>query len=156
MCGYICICFAGTMALIFVTPSDSTRAGLFIAFIFMQAIAAINTAIFSILSRNIAGQTKKSLAYACTLVAWATGNAIAPQIFWDSWAPRYVPSLWIHVGLFGVFIIIALSLRVLLVRRNKRRDDAQRQPDGTVAKTANLHAFEDITDLQNPDFRYVI
>jgi hypothetical protein len=156
MCGFIAICFAGTMALIFVAPSNETRVGLFIAFVFMQAVAALNTAILSILSRNIAGQTKKSLAYAATLVAWATGNAVAPQIFWDSWAPRYIPSLWIHIGLFGLFTITSLALRVYLVRSNKRKDDAQRQPDGTVLKSGNLHAFEDLTDMQNPDFRYII
>jgi hypothetical protein len=40
-------------------------------------------------------------------------------------------------------------MRVLLSRRNKKRDEA-------LAGKENLHskAFDDLTDLQNPDFRY--
>lgn len=56
----------GNAVLIAVPPSGSTRVGLFIAFNLMQAFAAVNPAIFLMLSRNSAGQTKKSITYAVT------------------------------------------------------------------------------------------
>lgn len=62
--GSLFVCFIGTVVLITVTPSDGTRGGLLIAFYLMQCIQAINPSCYSLLSRNIAGQTKKSIVYA--------------------------------------------------------------------------------------------
>lgn len=36
--------------------------------------------LFSLISRNVAGQTKKSTVLAMTFIAWAAGNATAPQV----------------------------------------------------------------------------
>lgn len=46
MIAFTVINMAGTIVLITVTPGDSTRVGLFIAFNLMQAFAAVNPAIF--------------------------------------------------------------------------------------------------------------
>ncbi|WVR03573.1 hypothetical protein IAU60_000565 [Kwoniella sp. DSM 27419] len=140
---------AGTIALICVTPKSSTRGGLIVAFYAMQFFQACNPCIFLMLSRNSAGQTKKSITYAVTYVGWAGGNAIASQIFQAAWAPRYLNSLYIHLGLYGGFIITCLITRLLLVRRNSQKEKAL---DGGV--NMNMRAFEDLTDLENPEFRY--
>jgi sugar phosphate permease len=58
------VCLIGTVVLITVAPNDSTRGGLLVAFYFMQCIQAINPSCYSLLSRNVAGQTKKSIVYA--------------------------------------------------------------------------------------------
>jgi len=47
----------------------------------MQFYLAEGNMIFSLISRNIAGQTKKSTALAMTFIAWAAGNMTAPQVF---------------------------------------------------------------------------
>lgn len=88
-------------------------------------------------------------------MGWASGNAIAPQLFWADWAPRYINSLYIHLALYCCFIFIILGTRVLLIRRNKKKIAAQTAADGTVINT-NSHAFDDLTDLANPDFRYSV
>jgi hypothetical protein len=62
--GALFVCLIGTVVLITVTPSNSTRGGLLFAFYLMQCIQAINPSCYSLLSRNIAGQTKKSIVYA--------------------------------------------------------------------------------------------
>lgn len=36
--------------------------------------------IFSLISRNVAGQTKKSTTLAMTFIGWAAGNMAAPQV----------------------------------------------------------------------------
>lgn len=66
MIAFTVVNMIGTVVLITVPPSDSTRVGLFIAFNLMQAFAAVNPAIFLMLSRNSAGSTKKSFTYALT------------------------------------------------------------------------------------------
>lgn len=62
-------------------PNDKAHSvGLLLAFyctIFFNAQAPLS---FSLLTRNVAGGTKKSVATAMTFAAWATGNAIGPQV----------------------------------------------------------------------------
>jgi hypothetical protein len=74
-------------------------------------------------------------------MGWAGGNAIAPQLFVAKWAPRYINTLYVHLGLYTAFVTTCAIMRLLLVRRNKVKDDAQRISDGTVANN-NEHAFE--------------
>jgi len=148
MVAYTLINATGTIVLCTVAPSESTRIGLFIAFILMQSFSAINTAMFLMMSRNIAGQTKKSLVYGSTFMAWGAGNAIAPQLFWDSWAPRYLPSLYIHLGIYTAFATLCLVTRVLLVRRNKDRDIAQQHLDG---QNRNLHVSRRLSSTGHTD-----
>lgn len=54
----------GTVVLLTVPPTSTTRGGLLVAFYLMQCIQAINPSCYSLLSRNVAGSTKKSVVYA--------------------------------------------------------------------------------------------
>lgn len=49
----------------------------------------------------------------------------------------------------GCFIITVLVTRWLLVRRNRAKAAVQGE-----GQPSNSLAFEDLTDIQNPDFRY--
>lgn len=64
MLGYTIVNIIGTIVLLTVAPSDTTKGGLLICFYFMQCFQALNPSMYSLLSRNIAGQTKKSIVYA--------------------------------------------------------------------------------------------
>jgi hypothetical protein len=175
MIGYTIINIVGTVVLIAVAPSASTKGGLLVAFYFMQCFQAVSPSMYAMLSRNIAGQTKKSITYALfcewtsslthltsrpspvgsanffPVVGWAGGNAIGPQFFIAKWGPRYLNSLYIHLGIYACFIIDVLAIRFLLSSRNKRRDRELEQAGGV---NVHAHAFEDMTDLQNKEFRY--
>ncbi|WWD20485.1 hypothetical protein CI109_104961 [Kwoniella shandongensis] len=155
MIGFTLLNMIGTIVIVCVPPSTSTRVGLMIAFLMLQFFGACNTATSVVLSRNIAGQTKKSIAYATTFMAWGAGNAVSPQLFWSTWAPRYIPSLYIHLGLYATYILLAIATRTMLIRRNAAKKAAQLERDATEVQ-ANLHAFQDLTDIQNPDFKYSI
>lgn len=102
------------------------------------------------LQRNSAGQTKRSITYAAAYMGWAAGNTVAPQLFRYYWAPRYINTLYIHLGVYALFAVLAITARQILAKRNKVKE-AQRggqRPD-------NLLAFDDLTDIQNPDFVYM-
>lgn len=71
---------AGTAIIYSIQPDAHTRVGLLIAFYCTQFILAEGNLLFSLISRNVAGQTKKSTVLAITFVAWAAGNATAPQV----------------------------------------------------------------------------
>jgi hypothetical protein len=51
-----------------------------------------------------------------------------------------------------VFIGLVLTSRYTLIYRNKKKIAAQA---GQI-ETDHAHAFEDLTDMENPDFRYSI
>lgn len=74
-------------------------------------------------------------------MGWAGGNAIAPQLFVAKWAPRYINTLYIHLGLYAAFVTVCVSMRLLLVSRNKRKDAAQMNSEGVVVNN-HEHAFE--------------
>ncbi|KAI9631747.1 major facilitator superfamily domain-containing protein [Dioszegia hungarica] len=153
MIGYTCTNIIGTVVLLTVAPTESTRIGLLIAFYVMQCFQSCHPSMYVMLSRNVAGQTKKSIVYAAFFVAWAVGNAIGPQIFQAAWKPRYYNSLYIHLGIYGLFIANLVWMRVMLTRRN-----AKREKDLLDQGLENNHskAFDDMTDLQNQDFRYSV
>jgi hypothetical protein len=140
----------GTITLITVAPSPSTRGGLLFAFYILQCYQAQNPLIFQLCSRNVAGQTKRTVAYAASFAGWAGGNAIGPLLFYSGWAPRYLNTLYIHLGFYGAHAVLIVATRLLLVHRNKKKEAAM---PATGDASQHLHAFEDLTDRQNPDFR---
>jgi hypothetical protein len=62
--GYTIVNIAGTVVLIVVAPSDSNKGGLLFCFYLMQCFQSVSPSMYGLLSRNIAGQTKKSIVYA--------------------------------------------------------------------------------------------
>ncbi|TVY24177.1 putative transporter [Lachnellula hyalina] len=156
----------GTAVIYSIAPSEKTRVGLLIAFYCTQFILAEGNLLFSVISRNVAGQTKKSTTLAMTFIGWAAGNMTAPQIFQDSDKPRYRKGFTAHFCLYVLFNIFLVVLRILLTRRNKAKRDAAAAVlanDAAPSSTAPIDekidhqlAFEDLTDKENPDFRYVV
>lgn len=54
----------------------ATKAGLLLSYYITLSFWAAQTLTLSLISRNIAGQTKKSTVIAANFIAWAIGNAI--------------------------------------------------------------------------------
>lgn len=80
--------FAGTVVLMTVeNTSVATEAGLLFSYYIVLSFWAAQGLGMSLLSRNVAGQTKKSVAVTMNFVAWAVGNAIGkfhPRIAFGS------------------------------------------------------------------------
>ncbi|KAL2814520.1 major facilitator superfamily domain-containing protein [Aspergillus cavernicola] len=138
---------AGTAVIYTISPTTSTRIGLLIAFYCTQFILAEGNLLFSLISRNVAGQTKKSTVLAITFIAWAAGNATAPQIFQSTDAPRYKNGFTAHFCLYGLFNVLLAALRFMYISRNKQKT--------TVDERDHANAFFDLTDKENVDFHYV-
>ncbi|KAK9454028.1 major facilitator superfamily domain-containing protein [Dipodascopsis uninucleata] len=145
----------GTVMVMRVTPTESTRIGLLLAFYCMQFFLAQGNLIFSLISRNVAGQTKKSVTLTITFLSWGVGNMIAPQIFQSSDAPRYTRAFTMHLFLYFIFLLFLIAARFSIIRRNrinlKYRMEALQSDD-----ESHLHAFDDLTDIENRTFRYSI
>lgn len=69
--------FIGTICLMTVPiVTRSQKIGLVVCYNITMSFWAAQTLALSLLSRNVAGQTKKSAAVALNFIFWATGNAI--------------------------------------------------------------------------------
>ncbi|KAI0321867.1 MFS general substrate transporter [Amylostereum chailletii] len=155
---------AGTIVFLTVPTNNSTKVGLLIAFYCMQGFGAVATLNLSIMSGNVAGRTKQVVASSLVFIAWSAGNAIGPQVFRDNDKPRYIKAFIAHMVLYVVQLLVIVALRLRLMRLNvlKRRAQSDTPDDLPVDKNVSeeehiehKHAFDDLTDKENPDFRYV-
>jgi hypothetical protein len=153
----------------------SQHVGLLICYYITFSFWSAQTLSLSLISRNIAGQTKKSVAIALNFIIWAVGNAIGksvpvcsllcltdrvclpagPQVFLDWDGPRYFIAFATHLGCYGLLVVDIVLLRWYLVAQNKKRDRLAAEGVQEARDEAFVHAFEDITDKKNPNFRYV-
>lgn len=78
-----------------------------------------------------------------------------PQVFlsWD--APRYFIAFATHIGCYSLLVVDIMLLRWYLITQNKKRDQLAAQGVREAQDDAFVHAFEDKTDKENPNFRYV-
>lgn len=138
----------GTIVILIVKPTASNSGGMLIAFYCTQFFTAKGNMIISLITRNIAGQTKKGTTMTLVFIGWSVGNLIAPQIFQEKNAPRYLPSFLVHIVVYGVYMALVVLTRVVLMARNRRKD-------AVVRDITHDLAFHDLTDTENPNFRYV-
>ena len=80
---------------------------------------------------------------------------IGPQVFlaWD--APRYFIAFSTHLGCYSLLVLVIIGLWFYLRHQNKKRDELAAAGVQEAADTRMVHAFEDLTDKENPNFRYV-
>ncbi|KAH6646025.1 major facilitator superfamily transporter [Truncatella angustata] len=153
MLGFVIPSFIGT-ALLMALPSETTaqHVGLLISYYITLSFWSAQTLGLSMLSRNVAGQTKKSVVVATNFIFWSVGNTIGPQVFLKWNQPRYFIAFAVHIGCYTALVLTLLFFRWHLARENKKKDSL-----GQIADEHNLtHAFEDLTDRENPNFRYIL
>jgi ACS family allantoate permease-like MFS transporter len=113
------------------------------------------TTILGLQASNVAGSTKKVTVACIGTIAYTVGNIISPQTFQSRDAPRYLPAKISIVIIYFVITLDLLAMRWLFARRNRERD-AKRAALGDAYKPHDNHEFQDLTDLQNAEFRYAL
>ncbi|KAI0894205.1 MFS general substrate transporter [Annulohypoxylon nitens] len=156
MLGFIIPSFIGTILLMTI-PNHTfpQHVGLLIAYYITLSFWAAQTLGLSMMSRNVGGQTKKSVVVATNFVFWSAGNAIGPQVFLSREAPKYFTAFSTHLGCYALLVVILVFFRFYLVRQNKKRDQLAAAGVSEARDERLAHAFEDLTDRENPNFRYV-
>lgn len=108
---------------------------------------------FSIVSSNVSGYTKKTTVGAIYLIGYCLGNLIGPQTFKAVNAPEYRPAKITMVA-FYVITLVTLPLLYFVNRKeNMRRDKLA--DEGMIPHRKNSE-FADFTDKENLEFRYVL
>lgn len=86
-------------------------------------------------------------------IAYTVGNIISPQTFQARDAPRYLPAKISIVILYFLITVDLCLIRYVYVFRNKKRDAAKSERGEDYVLEEN-HEFQDLTDIQNQEFRY--
>ncbi|KAI1880126.1 hypothetical protein JX265_001747 [Neoarthrinium moseri] len=100
---------------------------------------------------NVAGHTKKSFTSATIFVAYCVGNIIGPQLIKSQTKPLHYPELWTGLIIcYCITITAAVALYFVLRHENKKKESLNKTDEVERAKLA----FQDLTDKENPYFRY--
>lgn len=146
------ICVAATCMLAF---SDNPKVE-YAGFALTTMLAIFFIIMLSTISSNVAGHTKKVTVNAIFLIGYSAGNIIGPQTFITSQAPNYMGAVGAMVGCNCVVLLCLLALWADYHFENKRRDAKLNDPTVAEFKLIANHEFADLTDKQNPLFRYIV
>lgn len=105
---------------------------------------------------NFSGNTKRMTVNGLNFVCYAGGNIIGPFMYMPSEAPRYLSAIKSLVGVYAALLAITASIGAIMWRSNRQRDSEVRSGNVEVL-TADTQAevgFLDLTDRENPSFRY--
>lgn len=113
------------------------------------------TMIYSWNGANTAGHTKRLARNCLTMVGFAIGNLIGPQLFKAKDYPHYRPAKITLLVLTVVSIPLVLLVRYISQLENLKRDNLAEE---TISKWAEEvgpnYEFKDLTDIENLTFRY--
>ncbi|KAI0857932.1 MFS general substrate transporter [Xylaria cubensis] len=114
----------------------------------------------TMVSSNVAGYTKKQLTGAILFVGYCVGNIIGPQTFIETEAPLYTSAyIAILIG-YSVKTLMVVALYLYMWTANKKRDReaavSGSQLSAEQKKEAIERGMQDVTELDNPGFRYVL
>ncbi|RDW84454.1 hypothetical protein BP6252_02044 [Coleophoma cylindrospora] len=116
--------------------------------------------LLSLLATNVAGTTKKSVASGMVFVMYCVGQIVGPQCFKTAEAPTYHSGIVAMLVGFILNLVFNLVLRFLYVRENRRRDRALEGKSEAeleaLREQSRAQGFENVTDVENVFFRYVL
>jgi MFS family permease len=129
-------------------PADN-KAGLLAGNYLTFTVGSSLPLLYSWITANYAGHSKKTTMSAIVLMSFCVGNIIGPKTFRDSDAPNYIPAKICIVAFLSLATCLVLILYVCYTWENSRRDKL-----GEIPMPEDWELM-DITDKENKAFRYV-
>lgn len=107
--------------------------------------------LLALMTANTAGNTKKATTAGLVWASTVVSNAVGPLLVKTEEKADHYPSLVIPLlSILALSVTMIVALRVYLAMMNKARD-----AKGTITMDAlSQTAFADLTDHENPNFRY--
>ncbi|KAJ5499823.1 Major facilitator superfamily domain general substrate transporter [Penicillium expansum] len=131
------------------------KAGLLIGYYFIGAAGTSWCLVMVMISNNTLGYTKKATVNGLQIVAYAAGNWIGPQTFRSTQSPEYFDGKLMVAIMYALAAVTLAAIRVINLLENKRRD-RKAIDDPQSAHTTPGSEFLDLTDFEQPAFRYVL
>ncbi|PBK84109.1 MFS general substrate transporter [Armillaria gallica] len=151
--------FVGVLGMAFIGTSASTKWtkwGMY----YMTAPFLLSLFLgLSLIPSNLPGRTKRTVTSSFTFVCFCVGNMCGSQIFMTKDAPTYTPGIVGCSICFGLEFLVIVAWRTTLVLRNRRRDKSMLM-DGLTQEEremqGRINGESDMTDFENPHFRYTL
>jgi MFS family permease len=137
-----------------VIPLDA-KAALLIGYYFIGAAGTAWCLVMVMISNNTLGYTKKATVNGLQILAYAAGNWIGPQTFRSTQAPEYFDGKLMVAIMYALAAVTLAVIRVINIVENKRRDRKAIEDSDTAHATPGSE-FLDLTDFEQPAFRYVL
>ncbi|KAJ7486956.1 major facilitator superfamily domain-containing protein [Mycena latifolia] len=133
----------------------SKKGGLLLGIYLINIVAPALILLFSLVTANIAGQTKRAAANALVTAAFCIGSIVGPQLFKPKDAPQYIPAKIVVLVSQLACACLAIVLRAYYTWQNKRKDaaEAQEREAGEAKDIPNIE-WLNFTDKENKTFRY--
>ncbi|KAK0197691.1 major facilitator superfamily domain-containing protein [Armillaria mellea] len=114
---------------------------------------------WTLIPSNLPGRTKRTVTSSFTFIGYCVGNTCGSQIFKTKDAPTYMPGVIGCSICFGLEFLVIIAWRTTLVLQNRRRDKAI-LTDGLTQEEremqGKINGESDMTDFENPHFRYTL
>lgn len=114
--------------------------------------------ILGLLSTNIAGSTKRSVASGWVFVCYCVGQIAGPQFFKSTEAPAYHGGIVAMLCGFILNLVLNQVLRLLYVIENRKLDTflegKSEEELAEMRRISEQQGFEDITDRENVSHQY--
>lgn len=123
-------------------------------YLLYSLLPLISICCLSSIASNVAGHTKKVTVNAVFLVGYCVGNLIGPQTFIESQEPDYVGAKIAMVVSVIAMVVFVVALWVSMEIDNRVKDKSNQGAE-EVEEIDNKE-FADLTDKENPLFRYTI
>lgn len=138
-----------------VLVASHDKIGQLLAVYLINVGTCVITMIYSWNSANTAGYTKRVVRNCITMVFYAVGCLIGPQLFRESDAPRYLRAKIALLVIECVCIPIVLLVSYISRHENKQRDGITKEEEEKWVDEKGPHyQFLDLTDMKNIHFRY--
>lgn len=110
---------------------------------------------WTLVTTNIAGNTKRATVNGVLFVSFGCGNIIGPFLFLPAEKPRYLTAIKTLAGMYGGCILMVSCLYITMKMENRKRDKLDRR-DGVMLLEGEgtEEGFADMTDKENRAFRY--
>lgn len=114
---------------------------------------------WSLIPSNVAGRTKKTIISSATFLGYCVGNMCGSQIFRTKDAPQYIPGTIGCAVCFGTEFVLICCWRGYYMWQNRKRDRMAAESGISAEeqeKVGREMGERDVTDLNNPYFRYTL
>ncbi|WWD16271.1 hypothetical protein CI109_100697 [Kwoniella shandongensis] len=149
----ILICLAATIMLKTIPRSNKggSLAALFILYCYWAPYIIMGS---SILYANVAGTTKKIAVYGISYWGYCVGNLVGPQTFISTEAPLYPSATLTMLIGYCLSILLVILYGISCWSSNKLKEKEQAEWEATHHDEDVAEEWKDLTDRQNPYFRY--
>lgn len=121
-------------------------------YIWYWALPVSYVALVSCIESNSAGHTKKMTTNAIFYIFYCAGNITGPLTFKSSEEPEYPTGKKVMVGAAAAQFVLNIVIILSFILKNRIRDKRNVHLPDDIENPE----FADLTDMENPEFRYAL